>query len=82
MQPKRRPVTTIQSRVNGLKIAVPNDARGVVGFFRTRGDNENVFRQDKMPKPGKQPDVVTIESEVPDKKGSNENTPPTEEELA
>lgn len=37
----------VQSRANGLVIAVPPDARGVVGRFNTQGGNELIFTQTK-----------------------------------
>lgn len=35
--------TQVQSRVNGLKINIPTDARGVIGRFASQGGNELVF---------------------------------------
>lgn len=34
---------SIQSSRNGLKINIPADARGVIGRFATKGDNELIF---------------------------------------
>jgi len=60
----------IESRVNGLKINIPADARGVVHRFATKGGNELVFNARSLkqatggaPAPNK---PVTIESEAPD----------------
>ena len=41
----------IQSRVNGLVITVPPQARGMIGRFATRGENELVFVKPKGVKP-------------------------------
>lgn len=38
-----RSQTQVQSRVNGLLINVPTDARGVIGRFASQGGNELVF---------------------------------------
>jgi hypothetical protein len=60
----------IQSRVNGLKINIPADARGVVSRFETKGGNELVFdaRSLKQVTGGAQASSkpVTIASEAPD----------------
>lgn len=37
----------IQSRVNGLIVNIPAQARGLLGRFATRGDNELVFVKPK-----------------------------------
>lgn len=36
--------TFVTSRVNGLKIAIPADARGVVSRFASQGDNRLTFQ--------------------------------------
>lgn len=36
---------SIKSRVNGLEIAIPADAKGVIGRFATAGGNELVFEK-------------------------------------
>lgn len=41
---------TITSRVNGIKIAVPPNARGVLRRFNTKGDNELVFESGATPR--------------------------------
>jgi hypothetical protein len=41
----------IQSRINGLVITVPPQARGMLGRFATRGENELVFVKPKGVKP-------------------------------
>lgn len=59
---------SIQSRQNGLVIAVPPEARGVLGRFATKGDNELVFVKPKGVRPADAPTgennakPVTIES--------------------
>lgn len=42
---------TIQSRVNGLTIAVPPQAKGILGRFATSGANELVFVKPKGVRP-------------------------------
>lgn len=42
---------TVQSRTNGLIINIPAQARGVLGRFATRGDNELVFVKPKGVRP-------------------------------
>lgn len=37
---------SVQSRVNGLQVAIPPDAIGVIGRFATKGGNELVFEQE------------------------------------
>lgn len=37
----------IQSRVNGLIVNIPAQAKGLLGRFATRGDNELVFVKPK-----------------------------------
>lgn len=36
---------TIKSRVNGLLVSIPADARGILNRFATRGGNELVFEE-------------------------------------
>ena len=43
--------TSVQSRVNGLVIAVPPMAKGMLGRFATKGENELVFVKPKGVKP-------------------------------
>lgn len=38
---------SIQSRVNGLVVHIPAQAKGLLGRFATRGDNELVFVKPK-----------------------------------
>lgn len=38
---KSQPI--VQSRKNGIIIAIPHDAKGVMSRFKTPGDNELVF---------------------------------------
>ena len=38
---------SIQSRVNGLIVNIPAQAKGLLGRFATRGDNELVFVKPK-----------------------------------
>lgn len=39
---------SIQSSRNGLKINIPADARGVIGRFATKGDNELIFNKSSL----------------------------------
>ena len=61
-------VGAIQSRVNGLVIMVPPMARGMIGRFATRGENELVFVKPKGVRPADAPNgennakPVTVES--------------------
>ena len=48
---KSNAVTTIQSRQNGLIIAIPPMARGLLGRFATKGENELVFVKPKGVRP-------------------------------
>lgn len=60
----------IKSRVNGLTIGIPADARGVVSRFATAGGNELVFEKPAQAaaaargkgKPGKQNSKSNAES--------------------
>lgn len=44
-------MTTIQSRNNGLIIAIPPMARGLLSRFATKGENELVFVKPKGVRP-------------------------------
>lgn len=59
----------IQSRVNGLIVTIPPQAKGLMGRFATRGDNELVFVKPKG--------VVPADS----KTGENNTKPVTVESL-
>lgn len=48
---KSNAATTIQSRQNGLIIAIPPMARGLLGRFATKGENELVFVKPKGVRP-------------------------------
>lgn len=57
----------VRSRVNGLIINIPADARGIIGRYATQGGNELIFDKRSLngaPKPSEKP--VTIESLNPD----------------
>jgi hypothetical protein len=54
---------SVQSRINGLIIDVPADARGVLRRFTSKGDNELVFAGIKGLKANEPEEKLVIESE-------------------
>lgn len=46
---------TIQSRVNGLIVTIPAQAKGLLGRFATKGENELVFVKPKNVRPADAP---------------------------
>jgi hypothetical protein len=61
----------VQSRVNGIKINIPADARNIVHRFATKGGNELIFNAKSLKDAGvksrtQAQDSVVIESEAPD----------------
>jgi len=62
-----RPQHTVKSARNGLILNVPTDARGVIGRFATKGDNELVFENPTNRKPPKDDKPVKLVTD-----GSNE----------
>lgn len=46
---------SIQSRVNGLIITIPAQARGLLGRFATKGENDLVFVKPKGVRPADAP---------------------------
>lgn len=69
---------TVQSRKNGLIIAIPHEAKNVISRFKTPGDNELVFA-DIRGKHAVDNDVAKVESTAPGRKA---NTGPKIEDLA
>ena len=65
---------SIKSRVNGLIINIPADARGVVGRFKTQGGNELIFNQN-VATPREQEVSLKVESEAPDNPSKNGHEP-------
>lgn len=59
---------SIQSRVNGLIIAVPSNARGVLSRYSTAGDNEMTFVTGRRPSIQTEDKPMVVESETTPKK--------------
>jgi hypothetical protein len=75
----------VQSRVNGLIVNIPADARNVVGRFATKGGNELIF--ENLPKSRRravdQEEAMVVESLTSEPKaGKKRKAKKSTEELA
>ena len=59
----------VQSRVNGLRIFIPTEARGVIGRFATQQGNELIFVKptDKNIRETQSEEPLEVQSEAPDR---------------
>lgn len=53
----------VTSRINGLEVSIPPDAAGVLNRFRTKGDNELVFKNSNVREAEEPPMIVESESD-------------------
>lgn len=55
-------VLSVTSRVNGLEVTIPPDAAGVINRFKSKGDNELIFKNPDAKGFVEKPMVVESES--------------------